>query len=382
MDRFKFLLSIYWPTFVLIMFFFTEAFYKLFFEVFDTKILLTQITKLFFVIVAFYFIYLKSKKNTFWLIVLFLVFLVGHFSVSKGIEINSLKSFGRFFVTLVFLVLVYLYPLSHNSRRIFLQTFALIMLFNAVLIFVGFAFDINFLSTYIYRFGYNGLFVTSAASSYAYIIFFIYAYYKHKNISSWTEIIITIVILCSSLLVGTKAIYLSLFLIFTLAFAISNKLSIQVKSIFISLLLVTATSLFYYYFYLTGDFNLIREEKGLLSSILSFRNDLLIEVTLPYIKENWSILNYLFGGVSDFNTRSQLGFIDVFYFWGIIGGIFYFYVFTKFFFSFQIKLENALFVGILSLIVLLAGNFFESASIAIFILILQQIFLKGNLKQK
>jgi hypothetical protein len=99
---------------------------------------------------------------------------------------------------------------------------------------------------------------------------------------------------------------------------------------------------------------------------------LLVGETLPYIKNNWKWPNYLFGGISDLSTRAQMGFIDVFYFWGIVGGIVYLYTYYKSYLNFDLNNWKIYPFLILIVIVFLSGNFFENASVAIYLLILKE----------
>jgi hypothetical protein len=125
-------------------------------------------------------------------------------------------------------------------------------------------------------------------------------------------------------------------------------------------------------FYKFGLFNHIRETHGLLSSVLSYRDQLVIEKTWPYILDNWSFVNYFVGGLSDFNIRSQMDFIDVFLFWGILGGILYLITFYKSFVVFTIDKMTLYFIVFLIFIIFLAGNFFTYTTIPIYLLIIRE----------
>src|SRR5690606_2534212 len=130
----------------------------------------------------------------------------------------------------------------------------------------------------------------------------------------------------------------------------------------------------YITFFKYGIFNEIRQREGLTSALMSHRNNLLTERTIPFIKEQWGIINYFLGGVSDLSTKSQMDIVDVFYFFGIIGGLLYFYIFFKSFITFKADFSILFLLGILFIIVLLAGNFFSYPSIAIYLVILREYF--------
>jgi len=106
-----------------------------------------------------------------------------------------------------------------------------------------------------------------------------------------------------------------------------------------------------------------------------------MEETLPFIQENWSWGNYLFGGITDMETRSQMGVIDVFYFWGLVGGALYVYTFVKTFVTFRLTKEVLFLLISFAVIVFLAGNFFENASVAIYLVVLREAFLYNTKKE-
>ena len=248
------------------------------------------------------------------------------------------------------------------------------MIFNGILIFLGLIFEISLFNSYRYgRWGYNGLCISTATSSYIYAIAIFYFLLSLKNdfVKNWKSIF---VIVCC-LLTGTKIVYIALFgslLIYLLFYTNLNRK--QRNALLISILAVFSI-LAYIFFFQWGIFNTIRQEQGLVSAILSYRDDLFFQETIPFIQENWQLPNYLFGGISDLNIRSQMGFVDVFLFWGIIGGLLYLFTFYKTFVP-KFLVKNAVYIIlILTLMVFLAGNFFENASVAIYLLILKEILI-------
>jgi len=109
---------------------------------------------------------------------------------------------------------------------------------------------------------------------------------------------------------------------------------------------------------------------------MSYRDQLLIEKTMPFIKYNWQGLNYFFGGISDLSTKSQIDIIDIFYCFGILGGILYLYVFLKLFLTFKTNHYMISLLCLMLLIVFFAGNFFSYASVAIYIILLREFLLE------
>lgn len=108
-----------------------------------------------------------------------------------------------------------------------------------------------------------------------------------------------------------------------------------------------------------------------------------MEVTWPFIQQEWSWLNYFVGGINDLSTRSQMGVVDVFFIWGIVGGIIYLYSYYKSFVIFKTNKVVSILMVTLFVLIFLSGNFFENASIAIYMLVLQGVFSQEDqLKQE
>jgi hypothetical protein len=97
---------------------------------------------------------------------------------------------------------------------------------------------------------------------------------------------------------------------------------------------------------------------------------------LPYIKENWTFVNYCFGGVTDFTTKSEMGFIDVFYFFGLIGGLLFLWSYFKSYLTFNFNRINVAFLSLLVIIIFFAGNFFLYTTIPFLMIVLRERFLK------
>ncbi|WP_298550543.1 hypothetical protein [uncultured Algibacter sp.] len=242
------------------------------------------------------------------------------------------------------------------------------MIFNSVLIILAVTFDFQIFRTYFTeRFGYNGLLVTSASSSFIYAIAIVYMFAKYKNnlFKNWTNYIILIAVV----FVGTKALYLFSFCFFGFYFWVYSNIN---KRILVLLLVAVVVLVTYVFFFQFGIFNQIREEYGLISSFFSFRDRLLLERTIPYITENWSISNYLFGGINDLSTKSQMELVDIFYYFGILGGLYYLYIYLKAFFTFKPNINIVFLLGVLLFIVFLAGNFFTYSSIVVYLVILRE----------
>ena len=313
----------------------------------------------------------KKTKSLIAPLVLAIIFCVGQFFLANGFNQEIVVSFSKMLFPIFLFIYFNHYPIRGNERKSLFRLFEAILILNGIFIFIGFLGEISMFRSYFgERFGYNGLFITSATSSYVYSIAIFYFLLKLKwdFLKSWK----TYFVIACALFTGTKILYIallaSLFIYLTCFVNFSKQ---QRKLIFFGILAACA-AMAYFFFFQFGIFNQIRQNEGLLSAILSFRDDLFIEQTLPFIRENWSWANYLFGGISELSVRSQMGFIDIFLFWGILGGIFYLYTFYTTFFTFPIVKSTLYILLSLALMVFLAGNFFENASVAIYLLILKE----------
>ncbi|WP_431108166.1 hypothetical protein [Winogradskyella poriferorum] len=309
----------------------------------------------------------KVLKEFYYVLLLTVFFIIGQLSTEEGIVYSNIVLFSKY----VFAIVCYMYfkciPVK-NKVRVF-YVFEGVILVNSVLIFIGYFFDVIHFKTYLgARFGYNGLFYSSSLSSYVYLIALFYFLIVEKAHFFYNRKVVFVIF--SSCLIGTKTIYLSLVFICLLYFTKYAKF--KYKNIFAAALVAISIFLGYLVFFKWGIFNEIRRSEGFFSSLLSFRNDLFLDETLPYVKNNWTFINYCFGGVNDFTTRSEMGFIDVLYFFGFVGGALYIILYCKTFITFKINTVNMLFLCFLGCVVFVTGNYFIYTTTPLFLLVLRE----------
>lgn len=372
----KYLLLNY-ASILLLILFISEAYFKIVhFSTGEESILLQVIKGIVLVVLGLY-VLKKPPKNLLLLLVLFVSFLFGQLTLKGSINKAVVIAFVKFVYPIVLLIFFNIYILANNQKEKLFLAFEYVILFNSLLIIFGFLFNITIFNSYLgSRFGFNGLLITSATSSYVYCIALVYLLAKYKT--SIFNRIPNLIIIGSMFLLGTKASYLFLVCFFTIYFL---KYTVINKKIIVGALLTICGLGFYIFFFKYGVFNEIRQSDGLISSLLSYRDKLLLERTIPYIRENWSLKNYIFGGVLEMSTKSQIELIDVFYFFGLFGGLLYFYMFLKAFLIIKLNIHVILLLSIVFFIVLLAGNFFSYPSIAIYLVVLRE-YLKINEQNK
>jgi len=323
------------------------------------------------------FIYLILKKRfKFFLIptILFVFFLLGHYLMeNKFISYKLSVVFAKYIFPIFILEASYVYFKDNSSPNIF-KAFEFIIIINSIAIILGLVFDIYLFETYRgKRFGFNGLLVTSATGTYFYIIAIYYLYLI--RIKSNKHIILSVLVLLAALIVGTKSIYLFLGLLLVYyIFYHFKKINIS-KKIIISIVLITLLSVLFLAFVPSFIRISNKENFGIITAILSYRDQLFFERTLPFIYENWTTFNFFIGGQSAPQDRTQLGFIDLLFFFGFLGAILYTIAFYKSFIKKKLNSDTVFLLISLSIIVFLGGNFFYSTTITIYLFLIQQTLL-------
>ncbi|WP_374960126.1 hypothetical protein [Gilvibacter sp.] len=308
--------------------------------------------------------YKSSKRLIFLLASLFGTFLIGQFTLDPAFAYSNWLTFGRFVLPLVFFGFFASYPTDKRGVQTFLMLFEWFFVINLAFVLAGILADWYVVHTYMGdRFGYNGFLVTSATASYAFFAALGY-YYFHYGIAALKQWRFWVVV-AGSVLAGTKSLYLGMVLFgFLILFD-------HYKKYWKFLLPAGALCLLgalYILLYQVPEFAQIREQEGFWAALLSYRDQLLVNQTLPYVTDNWQWSNYFFGGVSDFSLRSQLDLIDLFFFWGFFGGLIYLFTYLKTYFDFKLTWPQLAYFLILGLMVLFAGNFFIYTSIPLFLL--------------
>lgn len=363
----------WFPAFLLLLFFITEAFSKFAMVYLDGKSDIQRYVKL-IVLVIFVFGIIKPLKNLLLPALLFGVFCLGQLFLEKSFNQEVIVGFSKLLFPIILFTFFIKHPVTEKSKSLLFKVFEYLMIFNGLLILIGLIFEIPLFNSYRFgRWGYNGLLINTSTSSYIYAIalFYFLISLKHSFLKNWKSLFIIV----SCLLTGTKIVYIALLgSLFVYIFYYTN-LNRKHRSVLLITLLSIFSVLGYILFFHWGIFNEIRQEQGLVSAILSYRDDLLIEQTIPFIQQNWQWPNYIFGGINNLALRSQMGFVDVFLFWGILGGIIYLFAFYKNFVPKSLVKNANYIILILSLMVFLAGNFFENASVAIYLLVLKEILM-------
>lgn len=362
---------------LLVLIFFSEAYSKLCLFSSHEKPMLPFFIKGASVLIAVGFLMKKNYRTLIGPVILCLIFAIGQLSLPVSFEWPVLISLSKYLFALILFQAFNL--LSSQNRMALLTTFERIIVFNSILVIIGTLFNIYVFKNYQGpRFGYNGLFIVSSTATYFLLFSLCYFLicYREKINQKWQFWIL--VLACG--LQGSKSIYLALalFLLFYLIYFVKSK---TIKYSLISIISFAVVCFAYYLFFINPVFTQLRLSEGLLTSILSLRDQLFMNRTLPFINNNWTLSNYLFGGLSQLSTRTQMSLIDQPYFWGLLGSIIFFFYYLKAYVTFQWKTRILMFsFSLILLISVLSGNLFYNASCVIYLLILREGILYSQNK--
>lgn len=296
--------------------------------------------------------------------------------------INS-KDFFQNIITInkiiyFFIVLNIVFFYFKDKREVLFNFFEIVYIIFIISIFLGFIFNIPFLEAYPQdkRFGYKGLIVTQNETVGIFLIGLFYYIAKYDQYRNKSNIIFIFLILIAGLLTGSKAnlfflllsflflygyflfhskkISYSLFLLIPIGFSIDWEKIINIFEKTISY-----TRSFY--------------DKGydIWFVLLSGRN-LRVEKMFNSIQElPYNLYHYLFGGFNFSAMGTEMDLFDIFQLFGIIGGLFFYYLYFKSMIQYSKKYKFIyLFIFIWFIVSTLGGHLIYNAVIPIYLSIM------------
>jgi hypothetical protein len=346
------------------------------------------------VIITFFKIYINntySKGLLFCIILLLITFYLGQFFLRDyqgffKIEGRNYLILTRYlFWPLTAAVFLPLF-IDKNYDQKHLFFLERIVIINSIIIFIGLIFDIEIFRTYSNpnRFGFMGLFNTHNQASYYYISFILFNYYliffKKQNKTKFLIFVLT------ALLVGTKKIYLFLILLgltHIIYFKVWKNRLFYLRAIAIIILVTVFFSYLKSLFINTfGLFIKIYNEKGLLSSLSSYRSDLLLKTVKNTIYENWTDQNYFFGGARFHVSRTEFELVDLYIFFGLFGFFAYYYLFRILFVLTKGDKFYLFILVMIGIISFFASGFLTSANQPIMFLLISSYFIGKKIVER
>lgn len=362
---------------ILVLFFLSEACttiaYKSRFSFYNYSLLIKTVFLLLF-FVGVLKTGIQNKKILVFLSTIALVFLIGQFSFNnfsfgKNFFTNSVI-FGRYIF--VFIVLLFLTDKKNRFSPLLYTVYEKIVIINCILVLLTIVFDISVFKTYYYRFGASGVFMTPSMITYfnALALTYFAQQYVYRN-KKYLELIL-VVIAC--LLSGTKALLLFVALTGIHVFIIKQ---LYRNKVFYASIVALFAGLYVFRDSVLSIVNKntklltdVYHEDGWITALTSYRDQNLKEDFLPVIQEKWNLLNYSFGGTDFEIYRVEFEPFDVFLFFGIIGTLWFFNSYFRNIMNFtQFDIFGKIQMVFLLIIVVMSGNFFNNAPVAMYLLI-------------
>lgn len=377
----------------LLLFYFTGGLYKYLIRMHGIEFRFGPLIKGFYQLIIILYLFLSINKNKLHLLagifVLVIIFLIGQFSLHQNFDVihfkeNIILLFRYIFILLSFALA---FDLIQNKAipSVIEKSYRFLWWVNIILVLAGLIFNLYWAASYKgnWRFGYNGLFYAQNDTSFMYIFALTYFYYrvfylKKNDILFW-------LILVASLMVGTKALYLYVILLF--GFHIFRK----VKFKHILIFGISSVFLVYINFYSLINkiilksivfFEKVYREKGFWYALTSGRNEF-FEMKLFPLLSKWNFANYIFGGQDIVNYNMEMDFIDQFLFFGILGFLLYFFLFNYLIKNLLLPKDLKIFF-ILSIFALAfaAGHLFNSDMVGIHFIFFILLIYSEKLNQK
>jgi hypothetical protein len=315
---------------------FLIKFFKFFYEV---DLILPTLTILKFFLFLFYFFILilnfkKSRKIFVYTGFLFLVFIVGNFKWDWNVI--SIYNFYRSASGSNFFYFVkYLYPfffigvfsLIEDKQETISRYFEIIetaLIINIIFVVFGFIFSIDFFQSYMgsSRFGYSGLMEFVFFQDLLIIVISRRLFLDKVDLKF-------VVLSIASLFIGTKAIIL--FFVILIFYYLLEKGKIKLLLLYSGILisaLVFIKPIIDFFAKLFPFWQPLLNKYGYITLLTSTR-DWNIQKTIGYIELNSNLKN-LFVGIGEFSKYLvEMDFIDLFLFFGIIGGVIYLVFLSK-----------------------------------------------------
>lgn len=336
-------------------------------------------------IIVYFKEYLKNKitRNLILIITaLLLVYILGQLSLKEPTDIftynKNILILSRYLFWPV--TLLVFHPLIGNDYLgKHIKFFEILFLINSGIILFAFIFNIEILETYLSskRIGYMGFYNTHNQASYAFIAFIYYYYYK--VIFKKENALKLFFVIAISLLIGTKKIYF-----FNILLLIGHLVYFRVytKKIFHILLLpILAIGFFFknaWVLFFENNFSVfinIALEKDILTSIMSYRNILLEQTIQTTVMDNWTTSNYLIGGPMFYISRTELGLVDIYIFFGVIGLLAFYYIFKTFYLLANKHKFYLIILITMIFVAFFAEGFFSSANQPLLVLLITSFFI-------
>ena len=249
------------------------------------------------------------------------------------------------------------------------QSLEWLLYLNIACMLLGWAFDLNIFKSYTFtpRFGYCGVFLHPGDLSYMLMVYIVLQFYKWIGVRDTVNLIKLLVVLAATFLIGTKSILLFnvvLFLVYLCCYTRYKKAFRIVTLLGVVSLVIGLQKIVDFFIEIFPFWKPFRDQRGILTVLSSGRNELFLS-GINYIKTEWNIANFIFGGsnLKSFNAHSEI--LDLYLFMGLPGLCFFVYLFKNHIFSGVEGMRLVLLVIIL-MMSLITGNLLFSVLPALY----------------
>ncbi|MBC8755332.1 hypothetical protein H2O64_11645 [Kordia sp. YSTF-M3] len=331
----------------------------------------------------------KKSIRTFWFILAFTIsFIISQFLLNEPgaydfktqLLSGNIYFFNRYIYLLIFILFIKTVLLKEETYEKIYRYFEYFLYINAIALLVGYLFHVEIFRSYEYttRFGVSGFFSKPGEASYMYMIAVIVSYYFWIEKKSKKDFYKLLFFIACSLCLGQKKMLLFLGLLGVVHLIHYNRF----KKVFRILLPVSlAVFLFFKESIIQAVLSrspfwkVIYEESGLMSAIFSYRDQLFVNA-ITHIEENWTFLNYIFGGLDFNHFKVEFEFIDLYIFLGVSGIVYYLYVVSSCLNGGNFLKRNLIVITFLSS--LLSGGLILNVTAAIFLYIAAKYIMLPN----
>ena len=329
--------------------------------------------------------FFKAKVNIYYLILISVSVFFGTLFVEHDLDFDFIYRKGytlnKYLFSFILASVILSINIENQKKTIntIEKTILIIGILNSIFIIIGLMTNTELFRSYPHslRFGFNGFFVKTSETSYLYILLIISTYYYYKKTSKGSFLCLYFILI--SLLIGTKVIWFFLFFLVMIHFLLNSRrvvrIFFKIYFVLVSIIVIFKGELITNFIVNSFSFGpKLFKEHGLIT-VLTSKRDLLFISTYDYVIENWTIINYLLGGIDNKKYGVEFELIDIFAFFGIIGSVLFSILINRVYrFHLFDRLKLILFIYFF-MVVFSAGNFFTSIICSSFAFI---VFFKMN----
>lgn len=318
------------------------------------------------------------------LAIILVFFLLGQFTLlskmaqTMGDFAVNVKIFNKYiFALLIYPIVEYVFGKREDLLLKLVYCFYILFLINIIIAIAGLLLDLEIVRSYPFRdrFGFSGLIPKRNEATLFYVLGVTVSYVRFVVLGRKERLLFLLSIL-GAILLGTKGIYIFLVFLFLFHFRanknfLRNFFIVIILGIIIGVIIFPQTTIYQYY-------SSQAERVGLTTMLLSGR-DIIFYNEITRTVGDWNIINFLMGGQNQNIKAFEMDFLDLFFFFGLLGAIIYLLLTMKFIFAGRYKLPfQMFFMFSYFFLAFFGGHFFASAVNALYFVIVAIYINRSN----